>query len=181
MSIQTLASAINCAITSRTHDPCAQTTSALKGIPSVSTPCTTSSPGYRPLACRRQGRGHLSTPGLLEKLALHVAKSLRCTQCRLGSGTIQKTQKPPDANPGTRRTGRRVPAPDIAPQRHRWWRRRSHTGAYSARYRARALPTHHVPSSTPPSQEGEITCVKRLHFSIPCSNGLPHTAKVVHA
>ena len=135
---------MNGAITSRTHDPLAQTTSAPKGIPYVSTPCTTSSPGHRPLSCRRQGRGHLSAPGLLEKLALHVAKALRCTQCRLGSGTTQKTQKPPDANPGTRRPGRRVPAPDIAPQRHRWWRRRYQTGAYPARYRASALPTHHV-------------------------------------
>ena len=116
-----------------------------------------------------------------EKLALQVAKALRCTQCRLGSGTTQKTQKPPDANPGTRRTGRRVPAPDIAPQRHRWWRRRYHTDAYPARYRASALPTHHVPYSTPPSQGGEITWVKRIQFSIPCSDGLSHIAKVVNA
>jgi hypothetical protein len=181
LSRPTLASAINGAITSRTKDPLAQTTSAPKGIPSVSTPCTTSSPGYRPLSCRRQGRGHLPAPGLLEKLALQVAKSLRCPPCRLGSGTPQTTQKPPDAHPGTRRAGRRVPAPDIAPQRHRWWRRRYHTGAYPARYRASALPTHHVPYATPPSQGGEIPWVKRIHFCIPCSDGLAHTAKVVNA
>src|SRR5712691_4462878 len=168
-------------MTSRTNDALAQTPSAPKGIPYVPTPRTTSSPGYRPLSCRRQGRGHLSAIGLLEKLALQVAESLRCTQCRLGPGTTHKTQEAPDANPGTRRAGRRVPAPAVAPQWHRWWRRRYHTGAYPARYRARALPTHHVPYFTPPSQGGEITWVKRFKFCMPCSDGLSHTAKVVNA
>src|SRR5216683_5315778 len=73
-------------------------TSACKGNAHVATHSTTSSAGHRPIPCRRQGRGHLSATGLLEKLALQVAGSLRCKPCHLGSGTTQKTQEPPDAN-----------------------------------------------------------------------------------
>src|SRR5712691_3160036 len=168
-------------MTSRTNDALAQTPSAPKGIPYVPTPRTTSSPGYRPLSCRRQGRGHLSAVGLLEKLALQVAESLRCTQSRLGPGTVEKTQEPPDPNTGTPRTSRRVSVPDVAPPWHRRWRRRYQTGACPARGRACALTTDSVSSLTPPSQGGAITRGARIQVLISRSPRLPHTAKVVHA
>ena len=67
---------IRCAITSRTKDTFARATASLEGNPHVPTHRTTSSPGHQPIPCRRQGRGHLSATGLLEKLALQVAGSL---------------------------------------------------------------------------------------------------------
>jgi len=150
-----------------------------KGNAHAATHRTPPSPGPCHISCRRQSGGQLSAPDLLEKLALHVAQSLRGHQGHLGAGTIHMTQEPSNANPGTRRTGRRVPAPGVAPQRYRR-RRRHHAGARPARKRASALTTHYVPYATPLSHGGESTRVARIHAGVTWRDRLDHRAPVVN-
>jgi len=85
--------------------------SAYQGVSSGPTPSTTSSPGHGPSPCRRQGRGQLAAPGLREKLALHVAQSLRCQPGHRGSGTTPNTHEPPDAHPQNTSNGPSCPCP----------------------------------------------------------------------
>jgi hypothetical protein len=114
-----LARTIRCARASRTPATLASVSFPSKGHPHGPPPRPPSSPSHQPVPCRRQGRGHLSTAGRCEKLARQVAGARRCPESRLGSGKVSKTHEPPDPNASKRRTGRRGPAPDMTPTRHR--------------------------------------------------------------
>jgi len=143
-------------MTSRTKSNLTSIVAGSKGGHHGASARTTPTARPRQIPGRRPHRGHLPGIGLLEKLALQMARPLPSNRSLLERSTEQTPQDHPDQNAPTHRPGRRGPTPDAGPAWHRLWGRGHPAGTRTARDRACAFTANDLSDSPPLCQGGDI-------------------------